>query len=83
MVHVYGFTHEGDKEKARVFFVERLRKAMDFPEFSAHSIECFHQIRDVSPTSRMYSVTFRLPQEVALLKQAKRPIDQLEEEAKV
>ena len=82
LVHVYGFTHEDDLKKAKIFFVKRLKKAMDFPEFTGEMIECFHQIRDVSPTSRMYSITFRLPKEVALLEQGKLGVKQLEEESK-
>jgi hypothetical protein len=40
---------------------------MDYPGFTGEMIECFHQIRDVSPTSRMYSVTFRVPEVVAFI----------------
>ena len=41
---------------------------MDYPEFSKEMIECFHNIRDVSSISHMYSSTFRLPYEVAMRK---------------
>jgi len=34
---------------------------MKFPEFNADMVLFFHNIRDVSPQSRMYSTTFRLP----------------------
>lgn len=38
---------------------------MQLPAFSKDHILYFHNIRDVSPQSHMYSVSFRLPQEVA------------------
>ena len=41
---------------------------MDYPEFTKEMIECFHNIRDVSGVSHMYSSTFRLPYEVAMRK---------------
>ena len=47
------------------FFVERIGKAMGYPEFQASDITCFHGIRDVSPQSHMYSTSFRLPEIVA------------------
>ena len=66
LIHVYGFTYENEREKALDYFVKRIRKAMQFAEFSESDVLCFHQIRDVSPQSHMYSTTFRLPEEVAL-----------------
>jgi len=38
---------------------------MQFPEFKADDIISFHQIRDVSGTSHMFSTSFKLPQQVA------------------
>ena len=49
MVHVYGFTNESEKDGALAYFVERIGKAMNYPEFSAANVSCFHPIRDVSP----------------------------------
>ena len=65
MIHVYGFTHEASKENALSYFVERIGQAMKFPEFKAEDVVCFHNIRDVSPTSHMYSTSFQLPEQVA------------------
>ncbi len=65
LIHVYGFTYEADREKALVFFVDRIGKAMNFPQFNADMVMSFHNIRDVSSKSSMYSTTFRLPAEVA------------------
>lgn len=49
MVHVYGFTFFAEKDKALEFFVERIGKAMQYPELKAEDIIHFHNIRDVSP----------------------------------
>ena len=38
---------------------------MDYPAFKASDVTCFHPIRDVSPTSHMYSTSFKLPPQVA------------------
>lgn len=65
MIHVYGFTHMASQETALGYFVERIGKAMAYPEFKASDVTCFHPIRDVSPTSHMYSTSFRLPEAVA------------------
>jgi hypothetical protein len=35
LIHVYGFTFEQEKDKALEFFVERIGKAMNYPEFNA------------------------------------------------
>jgi len=78
LIHVYGFTHEATQEEALNAFVVRMRKAMRFPGFSKSDILNFHQIRDVSNTSRMYSTSFKLPEEVAFAEGAK----ELEEEIK-
>ena len=70
LIHVYGFAFEKEeKNKALAFFVERIGKAMNYPEFSAEMVIDFHNIRDVSPQSRMYSTTFRLPAAVAFAKE--------------
>lgn len=66
MVHVYGFTFEHDRDKALAYFVERMGKAMQYDKFRKEDIVHFHNIRDVSPVSHMYSVSFWLPEEVAL-----------------
>lgn len=73
MVHVYGFTFEADKEKARSYFAERIGKAMDYPKFTNDHIVHFHNIRDVSPVSHMYSVSFIVPEEVAFLSKKPEP----------
>ena len=62
MIHVYGFTSEPTKETALAFFVKRIGEAMAYPAFKAEDVTCFHNIRDVSPTSHMYSTSFRLPE---------------------
>ena len=62
LIHVYGFTFEKDEVKAKQFFIERIRKAMQFPDFKEEDIINFHNIRDVSAISHMYSTTFRLPE---------------------
>ena len=65
MIHVYGFTNEASKEDALTYFVKRIGQAMNYPEFKADDVTCFHSIRDVSPQSHMYSTSFRLPEVVA------------------
>lgn len=65
MIHVYGFTNEPTVETALPYFVERIGKAMGYPEFKKEDVVCFHNIRDVSPTSHMYSTSFKLPEAVA------------------
>ena len=65
MIHVYGFTNEESRDLALNYFVQRIGEAMDFPAFKASDVVCFHPIRDVSPTSHMYSTSFKLPPQVA------------------
>lgn len=65
MIHVYGFTFHHEEEKAKEFFIERIGKAMQYPEFSANDLAHFHNIRTVSPQSIMYGVSFRLSKAVA------------------
>ncbi len=65
LIHVYGFTYEQTYEKAIAYFTERIGEAMKYPEFKKSDILSFHNIRDVSSKSHMYSTTFRLPKEVA------------------
>ena len=50
------------------FFTQRICKAMLLPEggFKKEQIISFHNIRDVSGTSHMYSTSFWLPYEVAM-----------------
>jgi len=66
MIHVNGFTYESEHTAAIKYFATRIGKAMSYPEFSPEDIECFHNIRDVSGTSHMYCVSFRLPWKVAM-----------------
>jgi hypothetical protein len=66
LIHVYGFTYEKEKEGALDYFCERIANAMQYPDFRKEDILSFHNIRDVSGTSHMYSTTFRLPLEVAM-----------------
>ena len=61
MIHVYGFTNEESHDTALKFFVKRIGQAMNYPTFETSDVTCFHPIRDVSPTSHMYSTSFRLP----------------------
>jgi hypothetical protein len=61
LIHVYGFTYEQTTDKALAYFTERIGSAMKYPEFKAGDILSFHNIRDVSSKSHMYSSTFRLP----------------------
>ena len=68
MIHVYGFTYAKEKDEALTYFVERIGKALDYPEFKATDIACFHNNRDVSSTSHMYCVSFKLPYKVAMRK---------------
>ena len=49
MIHVYGFTFHHEEEKAKEFFVERIGKALQYPEFSTNDVKLFHNIRTVSP----------------------------------
>jgi tRNA (guanine37-N1)-methyltransferase len=50
IIHVTGFTSNRDKSEAKVSFIERIGKAMDYPGFSDKDVLEFHDIRDVSPT---------------------------------
>jgi len=65
MMHVYGFTYEKERDDALKFFVDRIGEAMKWTDFSKDHVLSFHNIRDVSSKSHMYSTTFRLPKEVA------------------
>lgn len=65
LIHVYGFTFFAEKEEALEYFTDRIAKALRHKPFAKHHILDFHNIRDVSPQSHMYSVTFELPREVA------------------
>jgi len=49
LIHVYGFTYERETKGALAFFVERIGKALAYPEFNETHVICFHNIRDVSP----------------------------------
>jgi hypothetical protein len=62
---VYGFTYEPTYEGAIKYFTKRIGEAMQFPAFKESDIISFHNIRDVSSKSHMYSTTFKLPSEVA------------------
>jgi hypothetical protein len=65
IIHVYGFTVKAEPEACKANFVERIGKAMQYPEFKGEDIISFHQIRDVSGTSHMFSTSFKLPEQVA------------------
>lgn len=69
MIHVYGFTFCEEKEKALDYFTERIGTAMKYEQFKKEDIFDFHNIRDVSPQSHMYSVSFKLPVDVAFRKE--------------
>jgi len=69
LIHVYGFTFAKEKDEALKYFVERIGKSLEYPEFNEKDVICFHNIRDVSSTSHMYSTTFRLPFSVAMRKE--------------
>ena len=68
LIHVYGFTYEKERQGALNHFVKRITEAMrcsGSDTFSEKDVLCFHNIRDVSPISHMYSCTFKLPRAVA------------------
>ena len=65
LIHVYGFTTEKEHACAKRYFAERIAKAMRYPKFNEEDIINFHNIRDVSTASHMYSTTFKLPEQVA------------------
>ena len=67
LIHVYGFTLENqDIDKAREFFVKRIGEVFnECGGFSDDQLLKFHNNRDVSRSSSMYCITFRLPYEVA------------------
>ena len=87
MIHVYGFTFHQEKDKAKEYFIERIAKAMSYPLFNEANIEHFHNIRDVSPQSHMYGISFRLPYEVAFMmakKQGSKEIyDEIEDKSRM
>ena len=65
MIHVYGFTVESDKAKAREYFVERINKVFEeCGGFNESMLTEFHNNRDVSKVSHMYCISFRLPAQV-------------------
>lgn len=68
MIHVYGFSQFKEHDAAKAYFAERIGKAMGVPlgSFQPSDIAHFHDIRDVSGTSHMFSSSFRLPYEVAM-----------------
>lgn len=72
MIHVNGFTFEHDKAKALTYFTNRIGKAMNYVNFKESDIIDFHNIRDVSPVSHMYCVSFMLPEEVAFYQQSNK-----------
>lgn len=65
LIHVYGFTSEPTHDLAIKWFTQRIGEAMKFKDFAQTDILSFHNIRDVSSKSHMYSTTFKLPKEVA------------------
>ncbi len=65
MVHVYGFSNGATLEEAKAEMVERINSAFKEPgAVKPEDIAIFHRIRDISTTSRMYSVSFKLPKAV-------------------
>ena len=58
IIHVYGFTAKAEPEVCKSVFVTRIGKAMNFPGFASANIISFHQIRDVSGASHMFSTSF-------------------------
>ena len=69
LIHVYGFTQVKEEKGAKKYFTERIQKAMRYADFKEEDIINFHNIRDVSSSSHMYSTTFRLPEAVAFSKE--------------
>ena len=66
MIHVYGFSNGETLEEAKKEMVERINSSFGVPEaVNLESIKSFHRIRDISTTSRMYSISFVLPANVA------------------
>ena len=67
LIHVYGYTTEKDKDKARVEISTRIGKAMNYPQFDEDSISNFKKILPLSNSKKdLYVSTFRLPFKVAL-----------------
>jgi len=72
MIHVYGFTVESDTQKAREYFVERINKVFEeCGGFKDDQLTRFHNNRDVSWSSSMYCVSFKLPKYVAYFESMK------------
>lgn len=66
IIHVYGFTIEHDYEKAKEYFVQRIAKVFEeCGGFHESQLLKFHNNRDVSRSSSMYCVSFRVPPQVA------------------
>ena len=76
---MYAFSHKEGLKLAKEEFTKRIRKALNYDKFKEEDID-LHLIRDVSPTSRMYCVTFRLPKEVAYMEKGKETVECLEKE---
>ena len=64
-IHVYGFTKEATRDKAMEYFCGRIGAAMQYLAFCEKDVVSFHNIRDVSTVSHMYSTSFVLPEQVA------------------
>ena len=71
MIHVYTFLTEKDEDDHRQVLVKKIQAVIR--SFDETDIEEIFNIRDVSATKRMYSVSFRLSKDVAL----DQPIKQL------
>ena len=54
---------------------------MNYPEFTREDIQVFHDIRDVSPISHMYAISFRIPVPVAFA--AKDIYDEVEDKSRM
>ena len=73
MIHVYGFSNGETMEEAKKEMVERINSAFGVSEaVKVENIESFHRIRDISTTSRMYSISFKLPACVAFGEEEKK-----------
>jgi len=62
IVHVYGFSNSIDPE---VDLLNRISKALNIQKLQQKDFIEIHNIRDVSNKKHMFSISFRIPEEVA------------------
>ena len=62
IIHVYGFSNSAD---AKQDLLDRCAEAMKIKEFPINFLIDFTNVRDVSPKKYMFSISFKLPPEVA------------------